>query len=37
MGVALAVVIGDPRRLWRSAALVLTGAAAVVLLGAFLA
>jgi uncharacterized hydrophobic protein (TIGR00271 family) len=37
MGVALAVVIGDARRLWRSAALVLTGAAAVVFLGAFLA
>src|SRR5499427_10079757 len=37
MGVALAVVIGDARRLWRSAALLLTGAAAVVLLGAFLA
>ena len=37
MGVALAVVIGDARRLWRSAALVLTGAAAVVFVGAFLA
>src|SRR3974390_3486909 len=37
MGGALAGVIGDARRLWRSAALMLTDAAAVVLLGAFLA
>ena len=37
MGMGLAVVIGDGRRLWRSAALVLSGAAAVILLAAFLA
>lgn len=37
MGMGLAVVIGDARRLWRSAALVLSGATAVILLGAFLA
>jgi uncharacterized hydrophobic protein (TIGR00271 family) len=37
MGMALAVVIGDARRLWSSAALTLSGAAAVVLIGAFLA
>jgi uncharacterized hydrophobic protein (TIGR00271 family) len=37
MGMGLAVVIGDSRRLWRSAALVVSGAAAVILLGAFLA
>ena len=37
MGMALAVVTGDARRLWGSAALALSGAAAVVLIGAFLA
>jgi uncharacterized hydrophobic protein (TIGR00271 family) len=37
MGIGLAVVIGDGRRLWRSAALVAGGAAAVILLAAFLA
>ncbi len=37
MGMGLAVVIGDARRLARSAALVLSGAAAVILLAAFLA
>jgi uncharacterized hydrophobic protein (TIGR00271 family) len=37
MGVSLAAVIGDARRLWRSADLVLTGTATVVLVGAFLA
>jgi uncharacterized membrane protein len=37
MGMALAVAIGDARRLWSSAALTLSGAAAVVLIGAFLA
>lgn len=37
MGTGLAVVIGDARRLCRSAALALSGAAAVILLGAFLA
>jgi len=37
MGMGLAVVIGDARRLWRSAALVLSGAVVVVLLAAFLA
>jgi len=37
MGMALAVVIGDARRLWSSAALTVSGAAAVVLTGAFLA
>ncbi len=37
MGMGLAVVIGDARRLWRSAALVLSGAVTVVLLAAFLA
>ncbi len=37
MGMGLAVVIGDARRLTRSAALVLSGAVAVVLLAAFLA
>src|SRR5271166_1376253 len=36
MGTGLAVVIGDAHRLWRSAALVLSGAGAVVLLAAFL-
>src|ERR1700734_21348 len=37
MGIGLAVVIGDARRLTRSAALVLGGAVAVVLLAALLA
>jgi uncharacterized membrane protein len=37
IGMALAVVISDARRLWSSAALTLSGAAAVVLIGAFLA
>jgi len=37
MGTGLAVVIGDGRRLWRSAAFVVSGAVAVVLLAAFLA
>jgi len=36
MGIGLAVVIGDGRRLWTSAGLVAGGAAAVILLGAFL-
>jgi uncharacterized hydrophobic protein (TIGR00271 family) len=37
MGIALAVVIGRGGRLWRSASLALSGAAAVILVGAFLA
>ncbi len=37
MGIGLAVVIGDARQLWRSAALVLSGAVLVVLLAVFLA
>jgi uncharacterized hydrophobic protein (TIGR00271 family) len=37
MGIALAVVIGRGARLWRSAALALGGAAAVILVGSFLA
>jgi uncharacterized hydrophobic protein (TIGR00271 family) len=36
MGMGLAVVIGDAARLWRSAALVLSGAFGVILLAAFL-
>lgn len=37
MGIGLAAVVGDSRRLWRSAAFVVSGAVAVVLLAAFLA